>query len=293
MPKLNAIVENLDDVPDTMRDFYTETKDKDDKTWFVLGLEEDVKSHPLVVSLQRAHEAQKAANRDLRNKMIELETKIDALPEGWNAEEWNRLIELEKQIKEKGGEDDPEKKARHEAEIQSVRKMHEQQVLKINKQMLEGFKERDDKILGLNGKIQHMIIRDGLVRNLAEVGVKKEALPFVQAKLEKSIKVVEDEDDGEFKAVVDTDMGELPIDQFISKWANSDEAKLFVEPATGGGAIGGKGQRSGGDTNPWTKSHWDMRRQADILQKDAARADRMAKAAGHPKAPGALQMDAK
>ena len=59
MAKLNAVVENLDDVPEAMRDYYNETQDADKKVWFVLQLDDDVKNHPTVIALQRAHERQK------------------------------------------------------------------------------------------------------------------------------------------------------------------------------------------------------------------------------------------
>ena len=289
MSKLHAVVENLDDVPESMHDFYSEAKDKDDKVSFVLQLEDDVKGHPLVGALHRAHEAQKQTNRDLKVKLAEAEKKVEGLPENFDPEELVRLRELEAQIKEKGT-DDPKAKKAHEAEIQSVKKMHEQQLAKILKQMQDGFKERDDKVSGLNGKVQQMVVHDGLTRVLVEGGVKKDALPFVTAKLEKSIKV--SEEDGEFVPMVDTDLGPLPLEQFISKWLNSDEAKLFVEQPKGGDATGG-GRKGISDANPWSAPHWDMSRQAEIIKKDIARADRFAKNAGHKRALGALRMDAK
>jgi hypothetical protein len=295
MPKLLAIVENLDDVPETVRDFYVEQKDKDGKPWFVLELDDSVKNHPTVSALQNAHEAQKKTNRDLRAKLTEAEKRLEGLPEDFDPEEFTRLVEFEKHVKDKGaaGEDD-ETKARREAEIQSTKKMHEQQLARQKKQMEEGFAERDKTIQGLKDRVQKMVVQDGLTNALVEGGVKKDALPFVSAKLEKSITVEEDEDSGDFKAVVATDQGPIPLDQFISKWLNSDEAKMFVDQPKGGDARGsGKGAGGHDDTNPWSKSYWDMSRQAQIMAKDGARADRMAKAAGHKRAAGALQMDAK
>jgi hypothetical protein len=296
--KLNTVVENLDDVPESLRDYYSENKDKEGKVWFVLQLSEDVKNHPEVAALQRAHERQKQTNTELKAKLQEAETIAKTLPEGFKAEEWDRLKQLEvefNEFKEKGGEIDPEKKKAHEAEIASFRKTHEQQITRLQKQMDDGFKERDAKIAERETRIHNMIIRDGLVRLLAENGVKKEVLPYVQAKLERSAKVVDSEETGEPIMVFDTDMGEVPADQFIPKWATSDEAKPFVELQQGGGASGGNRKSGGGsgDVNPWSKAAWDMRRQAEIYKKDPGRADRLSKAAGHKKALGALLLDAK
>jgi hypothetical protein len=292
MPKLHAVVENLDDVSDSLREYYTEAKDKDGKVWFTLALDDDVRTHPSVVALQRAHERQKEINNELKTKNAELEKRVENLPDEFDPEEFNRLKELEKQLEASGGEPDPEKKKQHEAEIQSVKKMHEQQLARIQKKMEDGFAERDAKNNQLQGRVQNMVVNDGLTRLLLENGVKKDALPFVLAKLEKSIKV--QEEDGEYVAMVNTDLGETPLDQFIPKWTQSDEAKMFVEQPKGGDAPGGKGKGIGaGDSNPWSAGYWDMGRQGEIVKRDMARADRMAKAAGHKKALGALLMDAK
>jgi len=293
MTKLRAVIENLDDVDEAYRDAYVETKDKDGKVRFTLDLNEDIKSHPEVVSLHNAHEAQKKDNRTLRTRLTEVEKRIEGLPEDWNSEEWDRLKEVDTQFKElkEKGEDDPDKKRAHEAEIQSVKKMHEQQLAKKDKAMQEAIRERDERNKSLSDKIQAMVVRDGMVRLLAENGVKRDVLDFVHAKLEKSVKVVEDE--GEFKAVVKTDLDDqMPLDQFISKWVQSDEAKPFVEQAKGGGAEGGSGRRVETDSNPWSKAYWSMERQNAIFAKDAAKAERMAKAVGHKHALGAQRADA-
>jgi hypothetical protein len=295
MAKLPAYLENLDEIDDTLKGLFVETKDKDGKTWFVLDLDDTVKQHPMVAALQNAHESQKKQNRELRTELQTLKTKAEGLPDDWDPDEWTRLKELETQfneLKKDGG--DPDFKARHDAEIQSQKKMYEERYEKLNKKMDTEVKKRDESIESLKGRIQKMVVQDGLTKALVEAGVKKEALPFVSAKLEKSIKVVEEDD--EFRATVDTDMGPLPLDQFIEKWSQSDEAKMFVEQAKGSGAEGthGKGgTRTDESTNPWSKTGWDMRRQAHIIAQDASRADRMAKAAGHKKARGALLLDAK
>ena len=294
MPKLRTVYTTLDDVPEAMREFYLEVKDKEGNvTGYSVDLDDDVKSHPTVSALQNAHEAQKKTNRELKDKLAELQKKIDGLPEDFDFEEIEQLRETKKlydDLKEKGA-DDPEKKRLHQQEVESIKKMHDQQLARAKKQMDDALAERDKKIGELTATIKTMVVSDNLSRQLVEVGVKKEALPFVSAKIERSVKVSEEE--GEFKAVVDTDLGEVPLDQFIKKWSESDEAKMFVEQASGGGATGSSRKSAPSDANPWAKTTWNMRQQADILAKDAARADRLAKAAGHKKAVGALMMDAK
>ena len=78
--KLKAIVENLDDVDEHLRDFYEEVKDGD-KVKFVVQIGDDLRQHPNVLSLHRAHEASKTENRKLKGEVTELKTKVEALLE--------------------------------------------------------------------------------------------------------------------------------------------------------------------------------------------------------------------
>jgi len=290
--KLKTVLDNIENLPESVQELYIETKDKDGKVSYILSLDDDVRSHPSVGALQRAHEAQKQANRELKAKVAELEKRVEGLPEDLDPEEWTRLKELENQLKEKGDGDDPEKRKEHEAQVQAVKKMHEQQIERLKKQMADGFAERDAKAKELNTRIQQMVVDDGLTKLLIESGVKKEVLPYVSAKLKQSIKV--SEEDGEYVARVDTDLGEQTLTEFIPKWAQSDDAKVFVEQPKGGGAEGGN-RRPGSfnDNNPYSKAFWDMSRQADIVKRDPGKADRLARQAGHKRALGALLMDAK
>ena len=297
MPKLAASVEKLDELPENVREFYVERKDpKDDsKVVFELDLEENVKSHSMVLALQNAHEAQKKINRDLKAEMATLKAKVDAIPDDFDADEFETLRETKKlydELKAKNS-DDPEKREAHLRELESVKQLHEKQLDKLRKAVETAKIEGASKEKELKDKIKQMIVGDSLSRLLIESGVKKEAVPFVAAKMERSVKV--SEEDGQFKAYMETDLGEFPIDEYIKKWAeSSDEAKLFVEQPRGGDALGGTrkgGTDSGG--NPWTAAAWNMTRQAEIMKNDAAKADRLARAAGHKKASGALRMDAK
>lgn len=292
MAKLKAIVENLDDVPEGLQELYTEEKDKDGNVRFVLNLDDNVKDHPLVAALARAHERQKTDNKELKTKLEEAEKKV--APDDFDANEWERLKEVDKELKElkdKGGLDEDGKRA-HEAEIASYKKTHEQELARVKKAMDDAVAERDETIKSLTERVHKMVVEDGLIALLSAAGIKAEAIPFVQAKLERSVKV-EDNDAGDPVMMFETDLGPVPASEYIPKWAQSDEAKPFVEEAKGGDALGGNRGGHITDTNPWSQAHWNMTQQAAILQKDAGKADRLAKAAGHKKAPGALRMDAK
>ena len=294
MPKLHAVVENLDDVPESLQELYSEHKDNDGNMNFTLNLADDIRDHPEIGALSRAHETQKEQNRELKSKMTELEKTAGRLPEGFDENRWEQLISVEKELKElkdQGSLDEEGKKA-HEAEIASFKKTHEQQVERLRAEIEKIKGEAEHEVKRLSGTIHTMVREDGLSRMLAENGVKKEFLPFVQAKLRDSARVAENEK-GEPTLVFETDLGEIPAGEYISKWVTDDVAKPFVEQQQGGGALGGKRSSAFTDSNPWSASHWSMAGQAEVLKKDESRANRMAKAAGHPQARGAMRMDAK
>jgi len=72
MAVLKAIVENLDDVPEAVREFYKEA----DGVGFVLGVD-GITAHPGVLSLKNAHETQKASNRKVKEQLAEALAKLE------------------------------------------------------------------------------------------------------------------------------------------------------------------------------------------------------------------------
>ncbi|QYW02037.1 scaffolding protein [Stenotrophomonas phage Siara] len=60
-----------------------------------------------------------------------------------------------------------------------------------------------------------------------------------------------------------------------------------------GGGAGGANGGGGAEPNPYTHEHWNLTEQGKLLKADPAKADRLAKAAGHEKAIGARRPDPK
>lgn len=60
-----------------------------------------------------------------------------------------------------------------------------------------------------------------------------------------------------------------------------------------GGGAGGQRGGGGGSTNPFSKGAWNMTAQGQLMASDPAKAEQMAKAAGHREAASAKQNDAK
>jgi hypothetical protein len=136
------------------------------------------------------------------------------------------------------------------------------------------------------------VVGDDLTRALIENGIDKRYLRGAQALLERSLKVKEE--NGKMIAVVETDLGETPINEFVPQWVQSEEGKLYVPPARGSDAPGSTGSGKGLiDNNPWTAQHWNSTAQGQIYKADQARATRLAQAAGHSGPIGARIENAK
>jgi hypothetical protein len=284
MPGLVAIVENLDDVEEPLREHYAERDGK-----FVLNVT-DLESHPSLLALKGAHERQKEENKKLKSDNTELKAKAESVPDDFDGEEWARLKALKEELEKEGGELDPEKKKKHEAEIQSQKKMHEQAIAKLNKKYTDDIAARDKTIAEKDKTIKDILV-DGLTSELAKSGVQPHFLKAAKLTLAPSVKIVEE--NGKYSAMVETDLGPEPIEKFVPQWVQSDEGKHFVEPPKGGGAEGGEKRRQTTEKNPWSKQDWSMTEQGQIIRNDAAKAEKMAQAAGHKKASGARKEDAK
>jgi len=282
---LKAVFDTIDDLDDdAIKNLYKQVtvKGTDGKEKQVYALDiEGGDALPFVAPLRNAHERQKAENQTLRTKVQELEGKVVNLPDNFSQEEWDRLIALDNEIK-KGPLDDPEKKKQHEAEVQSIKTMHEQALDRIRKKSEADLKAERDAHAQTKAVLRNRVVGDDLTKALVENGVDKRYLPMARAFLEKSVKVKED--NANLIAVVETDLGETPIAEFVPQWVQSEQGKLVVPQATGSGATGAGGNSGGGrldSTNPWTFAHWNATQQGQIYKVDQSRADRLAQAAGH------------
>jgi hypothetical protein len=79
-------------------------------------------------------------------------------------------------------------------------------------------------------------------------------------------------------ALVETDLGELPVSKFVTDWAGSDDGKEYVAKPTGLDSKGSDGRRLEG--NPFAKAGWSKTEQGRLITADRAKAERLAKAAG-------------
>src|SRR6185312_14659257 len=111
---LKAIYESQDEVPEALRDFYT-----DDKGKFVLTIE-DFEAHPKVRGLVTANKANVIKRDEYKTKVTELEGRLAEIPDDFDAEQWATL---------KTGAD-PAKK---DEQIQSMKQIYEGKIANLQK----------------------------------------------------------------------------------------------------------------------------------------------------------------
>jgi hypothetical protein len=142
-----------------------------------------------------------------KEKRKAYESKLKSIPEDFDLEAWNKA---------KQGKSDGE------------------EVIKLRKQYEDRIAELEGTISSLEGEKHKLTVSTQLDKLLTEVGVNPRLRTAAQALLERDIHLK----DG--KAVVDTDMGPMELAEYVKRWAQKDGA-AFIEPASGGGAGGGKG----------------------------------------------------
>lgn len=296
MPSMKGVVETLDEIEDEgQRELYKEVTikglDGKAKKQFELQIEGAAEAtFSWVMPLRNAHDRSKSENATLKAKVAEFEGRPE-VPSDFAIEEWTRLKSVDEEVK-KGT--DPENKRAHEAEVQSIKAMHEQALNRTKTKAENDLKAKDALIAKLESALRQRVVWDDLTKALVENGVDKKYLRGARALLERSVKVRGE--GGDMSAYVETDLGETPIIDFVPQWVQSEEGKLYATPARGSDASGsdlrGKGPGSL-DSNPWAKASWNATLQAQVWKADAAKADRLAKNAGHRAAVGARVDDAK
>lgn len=257
---LKAIVDDLADVPEALHGEYKEQK-IGDKTVFVLDIE-GVNAHPDVVSLKNAHERQKQTNKTLTTDLNAAKARLEGLPEEFNADEYERLRAAAE------GKDAP----KPDEQVARVRDQ-------LERKHAADLGKKDDRIKVLEGVINRTLVDDGLNSALDAAGIDPKFKRAARATLKESglIKLVEE--DGKFSATVDTDMGPMPLDKYVSDWAAGDEGKVFVSPAKLDDAPGSRANR-GTENNPYAKDRWNKTEQGRLMTIDRNKAERLARAAG-------------
>ena len=230
---LKAILESLDNVPAELHALYNEADGK-----FVLDLEEDVKNHPRISALSNAYKQEQARRKELSTKLTDAETRLAEIPEGFDAEEYISL-------KARAGDlTDPDKKKADDEHLQSQRQLYEQRIANLTKKHETDLATLNEQLSERDGYIDKTTKLDVLRKSLREVGVDPDFEDVVVDHLSPSIKVTR-ADDGNRKAFVETDLGEVDVSSFVKDWAASKGQKFLGKP-TGPAAEGNNGNGRGG-----------------------------------------------
>jgi hypothetical protein len=274
MPTLKIILDNLDGVDDSLKSLYLEEDGK-----FVLDVD-GVDEHPSVLALRSSLTAVRKDKETLRKQLKESTTKLESVPDDFDATEWTRLREEEDARK---ADPDYDKKRGGEEHLARQREQYEQRLRDQAKKHEDDLKNKDGEIAERDGRMERLIIDDGLTSFLTAVGVPNDArLKGARAMLRPIVKIEKDEKD-ELYAFVETDLGPQKLDKFIDTWAKSDEGKVFIPKPTGGGAEDPPRNRNI-EANPWLKDSFNLTQQGAVIKEDRTKARRLMKVAGRPDA---------
>lgn len=227
---LRAFYESLDEVPEALRDHYAEDKGK-----FVLTVD-DIDDHPKVRGVITANKANVAKRDEYKAKLADAETRLAELPEDFDAEKWAALNAA-------ANKDDPTKR---DADLQSMKAVYEGKLTNLQKKYETDISAKDAALQERDGYIDSTVVVGGLKDALLAVGVDPdpEMLGGAIDRLRKSVKVHR-ADDGSRKAIVETDLGEIGVTEFVKDWVQTKGQKFLAAP-TGHAPNGNDGHQRGG-----------------------------------------------
>ncbi|MGA0604874.1 hypothetical protein ACO2Q0_02650 [Phenylobacterium sp. VNQ135] len=259
---LKAKVESLDGIDASLHDHYVEQSGA-----FVLQIE-GIREHPETTALRNALERVRREKTELSDKLTAAEGRLEGLPDDFDADQYE---ELKVRAEGGGGGDADEQvqrvKDQYDRKIANLEAKHQREVSK-----LQGDVQTKDSL------IQRSITDAQLTAAMDEANIDPKHKRMLAPYLKSLGKVKVLDEDGQLVAVVETDMGEVPISKFVADWAGSDAGKEYVSKATGLDSKGSDGRRIEG--NPFAKANWNKTEQGRMITADRAKAERLAKAAG-------------
>lgn len=228
---IKALLESLDGVPEALHGEYVEQK-VGDKTVFVLDVE-GIDDHPKVRGVITANRANIAKRDDYKSRLEAAEGKLSAIPEDFDAERW---VELNANA----NKDDP---AKRDADLQSMKQVYEGKLQNAQNKYATDIAAKDAEIAERDRYIDRSLVDAGLKDSLLDVGVNPDLIEGAMASLRGSIKV-QRADDGNRKAIVETDLGEVAVGDFVKDWAQT-KGKAYLAKADGPRPNGNDGQHRG------------------------------------------------
>lgn len=226
MGKLLSVVDDLDGVDESVRDFYAEENGA-----YVLQIENFGK-HPGVQTLKSAANKLNKDKTELVEKISSYESRFNGLPDDFDA---NAYAALKDAAEGKGGKPTDEQ----------IAEMRERLKSSLERSYKPEIESRDQKIAKMDASLRRMVIEGGLSKAMDEAAINPDFKDAAMALVLRHVKVDLEETDGNYNAMVDTDLGPMPLGQFVKDWASTDQGRKFVAKSTGPDPKGGRGDGGG------------------------------------------------
>lgn len=267
---VKALVENLDDVDESLRSHYTETTDdKTKKKVFVLDLEGDTNLLPVVKTVRNEAAGYRTQLREVTDKYGKIKG-FEGMDHAEIQAKLDRIAELEAA---NGGKLDEKTidgivEGRIKTKLAPVER--ERDALKTERDTLK------NEIEGFRTNDRQRKIGDAIRAAATAMKMTPEAFDDAIMYGERVFEVSE-----QGHVTVKDNVGFTPgID--AKTWLGDMQSKRphWWGPSQGGGAQGGGKGGAGDGTNPWTAENWNITAQNKIYTTDQKKAERMAVAAG-------------
>ena len=236
-----TIVEADGELPEGLADYY----EQDDEGRYVLSVE-GVDNHPDVRGLKTSLQKQKQDREKLRKERDQYKETASMIPEDMDRETLQDALE---RIRNGASDQGQQGQGDQGQQSQQGQQGQQQDVAKVRKQLEDRFQkeiEKRDQNLEMKDKqVRNLVVDNTLGGALQKNGVSTPGLQKAAKRLLSDQIKVQEDDNGMPQAVVDTDMGEVSVDQFVKDWINTEEGQDFLPKSSGSGARGsGAGSRS-------------------------------------------------
>lgn len=222
---LKVLLDSIDELSDEQKALYVE---KDGK--FLLDIE-DVDSHPKVRGLVTANNENRRKRDEHKAALDEVNARLEGLPEDFGLTEYETLKEA---AEGKGG-------APTEEQLQAARDKIKD---KLEKKHADELRARDERIEKLDGSLKRIVVDEALTSAMDAANIDPQHRPALKPFLKTQGKIVVEEADDQFKAIVDADGVPTPLTDYVQEWAGSEAGKIYVAKSTGPNPKGG--QTTGG-----------------------------------------------
>ena len=226
---VKAILDSVDDLPEDVRGCYTQDGDR-----YVLDVE-DIDAHPKVRGVITANNTNKQTRDKLRAELDDLKNRFSFLPEDFDADAFQALQDA---ADGKGGKVTDEQ----------IAAMRDKLAERLERKYQPEIQSREERISKLDSYLRRMVVDDGLSKAADDAGVDRDFKDAAMALIKQSAKITIEENDGQYSASVDTDMGAIPLAQYVREWTATDQGKKFVAKSTGPDPKGGRNGSDGGKT---------------------------------------------